>query len=500
MGAEPVFRQSGGNVVRKPKSRTDAAVRASVVAKKRVMIVEPRDAGRKRRKTMAEPKEHKQPSVVPNGAKQDGEALRGNWEWVEGSVWTLRMLGALERGVKGNRWFSLNDKVWKEANLQSALEKVVRNGGSAGVDGQRVEQLAERGLEIVAEVKQQLQDRVYRPKPVLRAWIEKLGSKEMRPLGIPTVQDRMVQTALRNVLEPIFEWGFAEHSYGFRPGRGAKQALRRVSELLDTGHVWIVDADLKGYFDSIPQDRLMAAVEEKIADGAVLELIQRFLKQGVMETAKGWQPTETGTPQGAVISPLLANIYLDPLDHMMAGRGWEMVRYADDFVILCRSEAEAQAALEAVKQWTAQAGLTLHPTKTRLVDASQKGGFDFLGYHFERGYQWPRAKSVTKLKETVRAKTRRNNGQSMNQIVEDLNRTLRGWGNYFSQGNHSVHKALDGWIRQRLRAILKQRAKRKGHPKGRDFQRWPIAYFDRLGLYRLSNNLQLRLSIPGRGF
>ncbi len=449
---------------------------------------------------MNESKAETEPPEVSTAAKQGGEALRGHWEWVEGSVWTLRMLGALERGVKGNRWFSLIDKVWKEANLQSALKQVVRNGGSAGVDGMKVEQLAEQGPKIIAQVQKQLQERQYRPKPVKRAWIDKLGSKEKRPLGIPTVVDRMVQTALRNVLEPILEWRFAEHSYGFRPGRGAKQALRRVSELLDAGYVWVVDADLKGYFDSIPQDRMMAAVEVQIADGAVLELMERFLKQGVMETAKGWTPTETGTPQGAVISPLLANLYLDPLDHQMAERGWEMVRYADDFVILCRSEAEAQAALEAVQHWTAEAGLRLHPTKTRLVDASQKGGFDFLGYHFERGYHWPRAKSVTKLKETVRAKTRRNNGQSMSRIVQDVNRTLRGWRNYFSTGSQSVHQRLDQWLRQRFRAILKRRLKRKGYPKGRDYQRWPIAYFDRLGLYRLSNNPQLRLPIPGRGF
>ena len=449
---------------------------------------------------MTEPKEAKQPPIVPSKATQGGEALRGNWDWVEGTVWTLRMLGALERGVKENRWFSLIDKVWKEANLQSAVNKVVQNKGSAGIDGLEVKQLAEQAPKIIAEVQKQLQEQSYQPKPVKRQWISKLGSKELRPLGIPTVQDRMVQTALRNVIEPIFEWGFAEHSYGFRPGRGAKQALRRVSEKLDAGHVWVVDADLKGYFDSIPQDRLMAAVASKIADGRVLELIERFLKQGVMESAKGWQPTEQGTPQGAVISPLLANLYLDPLDHLMSQRGWEMVRYADDFVILCRNQQEAQAALDAVKEWTAQAGLVLHPTKTRLVDASQKGGFDFLGYHFERGYHWPRTKSVNKLKETVREKTPRNSGQSLNQIIENLNRTLRGWGNYFSSGTRTVQKNLDGWIRQRLRAILKRRAKRKGHPKGRDNQRWPIAYFDRLGLYRLSHNQQFRLPIPGRGF
>ena len=213
--------------------------------------------------------------------------------------------------------------------------------------------------------------------------------------------------ALRNVLEPIFEHTFAEHSYGFRPGRGAKDALRRVDQLLQEGKCWVVDADLKGYFDSIPQDKLLVAIQEHISDGAVLELIQRFLEQGVMESGKGWSPTEKGTPQGGVLSPLLANIYLNPLDHLMAKQGREMIRYADDFIILCESEAEARQVLEEVRQWVEQAGLSLHPTKTRIVDASQAGGFDFLGYHFERGMKWPREKSLAKFKEAIRQKTRR---------------------------------------------------------------------------------------------
>ena len=232
--------------------------------------------------------------------------------------------------------------------------------------------------------------------------------------------------AVRNVIEPIFEHDFAPHSYGFRPGRGAKDALRRVQQLLAEGQGWIVDADLKGYFDSIPQDKLEAAVAERIADGAVLELIRRFLKQGVMESGKGWSPTETGTPQGAVLSPLLANIYLNPLDQLMARKGWAMVRYADDFIILCGSREQAERALAEVRLWIETAGLTLHPTKTRIVDASQRGGFDFLGYHFERGYRWPRQKSLDKFKEALRAKTRRTRSGSMPEIVEETNRTLPG--------------------------------------------------------------------------
>jgi RNA-directed DNA polymerase len=292
--------------------------------------------------------------------------------------------------------------------------------------------------------------------------------------------------AVRNVIEPIFERDFVPHSYGFRPGRGAKDALRRVQQLLDEGKRWVVDADLKGYFDSIPQDKLEAAVAERIADGAVLELIHRFLKQGVMESGKGWSPTEKGTPHGAVLSPLLANIYLNPLDHRMAQRGWEMVRYADDFVILCENQAQAERALTEVRQWVEAAGLVLHPTKTRIVDASQRGGFDFLGYHFERGHRWPRQKSMDKFKDVTRAKTRRNRSGSIGDIIAEINRTLRGWMGYFKHSIGNIFEELDGWIRGRLRSILRKRRKRKGRARGSDHQRWPNAYFADLGLISLA--------------
>jgi RNA-directed DNA polymerase len=240
------------------------------------------------------------------------------------------------------------------------------------------------------------------------------------------------------------------------------------------------------FFDSIPQEPLLAAVAEQVADGAVLELLGRFLRQGVMESGKGWSPTEQGTPQGAVLSPLLANIYLNPLDHLMAQQGWEMIRYADDFVILCESEAQAQAALQAVRQWVEVAGLTLHPTKTRIVDARQRGGFDFLGYHFERGLRWPREKSLMKMKDAIRLKTQRTRSGSMQQIIEDVNRTLRGWGNYFKHSVANILEDLDQWVRGRIRTILRKRHKGKGRARGRDHQRWPIAYFVELGLISLA--------------
>jgi len=418
-------------------------------------------------------------------AKQ-GREVAPQWEWTEASVWTERMLAALERGVKGGKWFSLMDKVWKMENLQSATRQVVRNQGAAGVDGQSCEAYLKVSPERLPRLQEILKQGTYRPKPVKRVWIPKLGSKELRPLGIPTVEARVVETALRNVLEPIFERTFAEHSYGFRPRRGAKQALRRVDQLLKTGHCWVVDADLKGYFDSIPQDKLMKAVETQVADGAVLELIRHMLEQGVMESGKGWQPTETGTPQGAVISPLLANIYLNALDHIMAQRGWQMVRYADDFVILCKTEPEAQEVMEQLRQWTQAAGLTLHPSKTRIVDASQEGGFDFLGYHFERGYRWPRKKSLDKLKETIRTKTKSGRPGSLRDIIWEINRCTRGWFEYFKHSQNTVFRPLDGWIRQRLRRILRRRHTGSMRAACRDHRRWPVAYFAEYGLISLA--------------
>jgi len=377
------------------------------------------------------------------------------------------------------------DKTYAPANLQSAFQKVWRNGGSAGADEQTVGHFAKHAEEELSRLAQQMSDGKYRPQPVRRAWIPKPGSSEKRPLGIPAVRDRIVQGALRHVLEPIFEAEFAEHSYGFRPGRGAKDALRRVGTLLKAGHVWVVDADLKSYFDTIPHARLLALVKQRVADGRVLALVESFLRAGVLEEAKGWQPTECGTPQGGVISPLLANLYLDPLDQQMAKAGWAMVRYADDFVILCRSEAEAQRALATVKVWVSEAGLTLHPEKTRVVDASQPGGFDFLGYHFERGLKWPREKSLKKLKERVRAKTSRLDGRNLTEIMGDVNRTLRGWYGYFQHCKANVFTGVDGYVRRRLRSLLQWRLDGVGKGIGATHQRWPNEWFAHRGLLSL---------------
>jgi RNA-directed DNA polymerase len=393
------------------------------------------------------------------------------------------MLTALEEGVKGGKWYSLIDKVHPEATLRAAFQEVSANAGAAGVDHVSIGQFADDLDATLKRLSEELRTGKYRPQAIRRHYIPKPGSQEKRPLGIPTVRDRVVQTALRLVLEPIFERDFATHSYGFRPGRGCKDALRRVDELLQDGCWHVVDADLKSYFDTIPHDRLLAAIGRKVTDGRVLRLLESFLKQRIMDDAEAWTPEE-GTPQGAVVSPLLSNIYLDPLDHLMAERGFAMVRYADDFVVLCREPAEAQAALAVLRQWTAQAGLLLHPTKTRVVDA-RTDGFDFLGYRFEGGRRRPRDKSLKKLKEAIRAKTPRLAGHSLSSTIVDINRTLRGWFEYFKHSHPTTFPSLDGWIRRRLRNILRKQHGRSGIARSGENLRWPNAYFAKHGLFSL---------------
>jgi RNA-directed DNA polymerase len=429
---------------------------------------------------MTKPIEH-QPAIVPL-AQQAGEIL-SRWRWVKPSAWTVRMLATLEQGVEGGKWFRLFDKVFSERNLPAAFQQVASRDGAAGVDHVSVRQF-ERGLpETLWEVSDQLRHGAYQPQSIRRVHIPKPGANETRPLGIPTVRDRMVQAAVVNVIEPIFERDFAEQSYGFRPGRGCEDALRRVDELLKAGYVHVVDADPKGYFDSIPHDPLMRRLKEKIADGPVLSLIESFLQARIMDGLEEWTPA-SGAPQGAVLSPLLSNIYLDPLDHMMDQAGFEMVRYADDFVILCRTPEEASRALELVRTWVSDNGLTLHPTKTKVVNAWTER-FDFLGYRFEGGNRWPREKSLTKFKDTIRAKTRRTHGDSLPKLIASLNRTLRGWFEYFKHSNRWIFPELDGFIRRRLRGLLLKRARRRGTGHGLANRHWPNAFFARHGLLGL---------------
>ncbi|MEE9295655.1 MAG: group II intron reverse transcriptase/maturase [Phycisphaerae bacterium] len=395
------------------------------------------------------------------------------------------MLTALERGVKGGVWFSLIDKVYSLPNLLAAFAKVQANGGAAGCDHQTITMYESRLEANLKELSEQLRTGTYRPRKIRRVYLPKPGSRERRPLGIPSVRDRVAQAALRSAIEPIFERDFAEHSYGFRPGRGCKNALRRVDALLKAGYTYVVDVDLQSYFDTIPHKPLMARVRAKVADGRVLTLIESFLTQGVMDGLEEWTPT-SGSPQGAVISPLLSNAYLDALDHLMAKKGLEMVRYADDMVLLCRTAEEARAALVEVQRWTTEAGLTLHPEKTRIVDAARQG-FDFLGYHFEGGKRWPRDKSLKKLKDAIRRKTPRNHGQSLGVIIANVNRTTLGWFEYFKHTSYtSVFRGLDGWLRRRLRRILLQRHKISRHSGlGTAHHCWPNAFFAAHGLFSM---------------
>jgi RNA-directed DNA polymerase len=421
-------------------------------------------------------------------AKQGRDATGGEphglW-WAEASIWTDRMVSALGNGVKGGKWFSLIDKVVRPATLDIAWQRVARNKGAAGVDGQSIERFGYQADRYLGELQRSLTEGSYRPNPVKRVEIPK-GDGKTRPLGIPTVKDRIVQTALKMVIEPIFEVQFRPGSFGFRPGRGCKDALREVDRLLKAGYCHVVDADLKSYFDTIPHDRLMALVEGSISDSRVLALIDGFLQQEIMSDMARWQPT-TGTPQGAVLSPLLANLYLHPLDLLMEQSGYRMVRYADDFVILCASEAEAIAALRQVTTWVTANGLTLHPDKTRIGDSARPGqGFDFLGYRFEAGYRFVRDKSLRTFKDKVRAKTRQSRGDSLERIITDLNPLLRGWFGYFKHARPRLFRRVDQIVRRRLRAILRKQERRPSMGRSEiDHRRWTNAFFADQGLFTL---------------
>jgi len=397
------------------------------------------------------------------------------------------MLAALVNGVTGGKWYSLWDKVCDRRTLEASWQAVARHQGAAGVDGQSVQRFAAQAERYLDELAADLQAGHYQPNDVRRTYIPKAGGGQ-RPLGIPTVKDRIVQGAVKRVLEPIFAWEFLDVSYGFRPGRGAKDALRAVDQLIKAGYTWVVDADLKSYFDTIPHARLLDQVAAHLSDGRVLALIQAYLEQGILEGLQRWTPTQ-GTPQGAVLSPLLANRYLHGLDARMSAQGYAIVRYADDFVILCATETEARHALAQVQAWTAAQGLTLHPDKTHLGDCRQAGqGFDFLGYRFEGGRRFVRQKSFKAIRAKIRAKTGRSRGSSLEQIIAELNPMLRGWFGYFKHAQGVVFSILDGFVRRRLRAILR----RQHHLKGRlghcleDHRRWPNAFFAARGLFTMT--------------
>ena len=431
-------------------------------------------------------------STVSETTKQDAGMLGScvQRKFVPAPIWTEAMLAALQRGVQGGKWFSLIDKVYRLETLELGWAHVEKNAGAAGVDRMSVERFAQGRQHYLAELAQALRDGSYCPLPVRRVYIPK--GKKQRPLGIPAVKDRVVQAALKLVIEPIFEHEFEPRSYGFRQGLGCKDALREVDRHLKAGYFWVVDADLQSYFDTIPHDPLLTKVGNRIGDGRVMALIRGFLKQDIMDNLKRWTPI-SGSPQGAVISPLLANAYLHELDVEMREAGSVMVRYADDAVVLCRSREEAEAALARLRAWVSANGLTLHPDKTHVGDCRVAGeGFEFLGYRFEAGRRQVRKKSLMALRDAVRARTPRNRGGSLESVIASLNPVLKGWYAYFKQAHRYTFSSLDGFIRRRLRAMLRKQKHRPG--QGRclnDHTKWPNAFFADLGLFTMSEAHQL---------
>ncbi len=422
-------------------------------------------------------------------AKREGAAGRNSW--AKPVVWSERMLAALERGVQGNAWYTLIDKVYQMRNLEEAYERVRRNGGSAGVDQVSVDKFGKRKQEELNKLATGIKTGSYRPEAIKRVYIPKAGGGR-RPLGIPTVRDRIVQTAIRQVIEPIFEKEFLSCSYGFRPGRGCKDALREVDELLKQGNTVVVDADIKGFFDAINQDKLIELVGERIKDSEVIDLIQRFLKQGIDENGHELEPAMEGTPQGGVISPLLANIYLHQLDKIMTKQGYQIIRYADDFVILCKTQQEAEQALSLVQDVMRTIELKLHPDKTHIVDMGNlDAAFEFLGYRFHnhkgKTVRYPRSKSRNKLRDKVRTLTPRLSGQSMKTIIGEINRVTNGWFEYYKHSSNCAFNSEDSWIRSRLRSILSRRRKTGTRNRyGLAHFRWPNRYFIDRGLFCMS--------------
>ena len=379
----------------------------------------------------------------------------------------------------------LHDKLSDSRNLNEAWRQVEENRGAPGVSGQTVEDYSKNATERLNRLGRRLHEGTYAAQPIRQKLIPKTdGSGKMRELGIPEVEDRIVQAAIVRLIEPIFEDKFLEGSYGFRPERSAHHALSRVETAIAADRPFVVDADISNCFGSIPHDALMNEVAKEISDTRLMGLIRSFVKADIVKEMESCTPV-SGTPQGAVLSPLLANVYLHEFDLQMSRAGYEVVRYADDFVVLSRTKEEADEARACAEKVLQAMGLKLHPEKTRVVDSRQEP-FQFLGYVFAPKGRWPRKGSEQKLRDRIREKTPRSGGQSLRVVIIRLNRTLKGWYRYFRHCVANVFEAVDGFVRRRLRSILRQYEGRRGAARnGRDNQRYPSSFFRQLQLFSL---------------